>query len=86
MNNKLFLTVLTTALLGLNSWLIQHNLSSVSRPIEQLTEQVQKLNTQLTEMRIATGSRFVAVEKDVEDTQEDVAELKGRVLRLEDTM
>jgi len=76
LNNKIFIAVLTI-ILALNSWLIQHSLSSVSLPIQQLTEQVQRLNNQLTDMRIATGSRFVAVEKDVEG-------LDRRVTRLED--
>jgi len=77
LSNKIFIAILTITLLGLNQWLIQRSLSSVSLPISQLTEQVQKLNDQLTEMRIATGSRFVAVEKDVEG-------LDRRVTRLED--
>lgn len=87
MNNKIFLTVLT-ALLALFIWLIQHNLSSlsssVSIPITRLTEQVQRLNDQLTETRIDTGSRIIAVEKDTAVNREDVVELKGRVTKLED--
>ncbi len=87
MNNKIFLAVLT-ALLALFIWLIQHNLSSLSSsfstPITRLTEQVQRLNDQLTETRIDTGGRMIAVEKDVADNREDVVELKGRVTRLED--
>ncbi|SCY44960.1 hypothetical protein [Desulfoluna spongiiphila] len=88
------ITALFISILGYNSWLTQRSLSTtVSQPIEHLTSQiqtlttsVQNLNDKLTRLELRTTTRLIAVEKDVADTREDMTELKGRVMRLEETM